>query len=94
MRLETSKLVYDNCRPGAPVASVVEEKASKNDQQANKAQSSKVVATTVADTSETEYHKFNCFYQPSLLTRPEFVFQNQIVALKDSDVALLEAALV
>jgi hypothetical protein len=29
MRIETSKIVYDNCRPGAPVASVIEEKTQK-----------------------------------------------------------------
>jgi hypothetical protein len=26
LRLETSKLVYDNCKPGAAVANVTEEK--------------------------------------------------------------------
>ena len=31
MRLETSKLVYENCKPGAPVISVIEDKAQKAD---------------------------------------------------------------
>ena len=34
VRLETSKLVYDNCKPGAAVANVSEEKAQKNNNDA------------------------------------------------------------
>ena len=83
MRVNTSKLVFDNCRPGETVVSVVEEKSKK--EEAGK------VPTT--NTSQTEYHKFNCFYPPALLKRPEFIYQNQIMALKPTDVVLLEQSL-
>ena len=32
MRVETSKIVFENCRPGAPVVNIFEEKAAKESQ--------------------------------------------------------------
>lgn len=94
MRIETSKIVYDNCRPGAPVASVIEEKAQKSETQRDNAASTKTLMSTgELDTSQTEFHKYVCFYPPAMLKRPEFVFQNQVSVLKTSEVHLLEQAL-
>jgi hypothetical protein len=69
MRVNTSKLVFDNCRPGDPVFNVFEEKQKKEDDGQAKTQ-------TQLDTSQTDYHKYNFFYPTSLLKRPEFVYPN------------------
>ena len=76
IRLETSKIVYDNCRPGAPVISVVDQKSSKNDALPEKNQTTKAQTTAIVDTSQTEYHKFNYIFHPKMLQRPEYVYHN------------------
>ena len=42
---------------------------------------------------ETDYHRHNRFFSPELLERPEFVYRNHLISLKDSDMELLETAL-
>jgi hypothetical protein len=93
MRVETSKIVYDNCRPGAPVVSVLEEKAAKQEQRDPVASTKTLMSTGELDTSQTEFHKYVSFYSPALLKRPEFVYQNQAQNLRTADVELLEQAL-
>lgn len=74
MRLDTSKIVYDNCRPGAKVVSVLEEKAAKDTQRDTAMSSKLLVGGGDLDTSQMEFHKYACFYPPALLNRSEFVF--------------------
>ena len=42
---------------------------------------------------ETNYHKHNRFYPSEFLLKPEFKFKNHLIALKEPDMELLEAAL-
>lgn len=42
---------------------------------------------------ETNYHKHNRVYSTDLLSRPEFMYTNHLISLKDADMELLEQAL-
>ena len=55
--------------------------------------SSKLVKKSELPADETDYHKFNRFFSPELLDKPEFVFKNHLIVLKDADLELLEQAL-
>ena len=52
--------------------------------------SSKLVKKSELPADETDYHKFNRFFSPELLDKPEFVFKNHLIVLKDADLELLE----
>ena len=54
---------------------------------------SKLVNKPELPAEETDYHKTNRFYSSDLLQKPEFVFKNQLITMKDADLELLEQAL-
>lgn len=54
---------------------------------------SKLIKEAELPAEETNYHKFNRFYGPELLEKPEFVYRNHLISLKDADMELLEHAL-
>ena len=43
---------------------------------------------------DLSYHKINRFYEEKYLTKPEFMFKNHLIDLKEAEIALLEHALV
>lgn len=51
---------------------------------------SKLVKKPELTAQDTNYHKFNRFYPAEFLDKPEFVYQNHLIALKDADMELLE----
>lgn len=55
---------------------------------------SKLVKKPELALADTDYHKHNRFYSPDLLEKPEFVFRNHLIKMKDSDIELLHQALV
>ena len=54
---------------------------------------SKLIKKVELAAEDINYHKHNRFYSPELLLKPEFMFKNHLIVLKDADVELLEAAL-
>lgn len=38
---------------------------------------------------DLSYHKFNRFYDPNFITKPEFIFKNHLIKFKESDEKLL-----
>ena len=54
---------------------------------------SKLIKKAELPADETDYHRHNRFFQPGFLDRPEFVYKNHLISLKDADMELLEAAL-
>lgn len=54
---------------------------------------SKLIKKAELPPEETDYHRHNRFFSPALLSRPEFVYKNHLIALKDADMELLEHAL-
>ena len=54
---------------------------------------SKLIKKAELPADEMDYHRHNRFFSPDLLDRPEFVYKNHLIQLKDADTELLEAAL-
>ena len=54
---------------------------------------SKLIRQAELPAEETNYHKYNRFFNVDFLQKPEFMFKNHLVVLKDADMELLEAAL-
>ena len=54
---------------------------------------SKLIKKAELPADEMDYHRHNRFFSPHLLDRPEFVYKNHLITLKDADIELLEAAL-
>ena len=54
---------------------------------------SKLIKKAELPAEETDYHKYNRFYSSDLLDKPEFMFRNHLISLKDADMELLEQAL-
>ena len=54
---------------------------------------SKLVKKTELLPAETNYHKSNRFYSTDFLLKPEFMYKNHLIVLKDADMELLEGAL-
>ena len=54
---------------------------------------SKLIKKVELSAEESDYHKHNRFWTPDLLERPEFMFKNHLINLKDADLELLEQAL-
>lgn len=54
---------------------------------------SKLIKKAELPADEMDYHRHNRFYTPDLLDRPEFVYKNHLISLKDADMELLENAL-
>ena len=55
---------------------------------------SSLVRQAELPTEVTNYHKFNRFYNGDFLEKPEFMYRNHLISLKDADMELLETALV
>ena len=51
---------------------------------------SKLVKRPELPPEETDYHKHNRFYSPENLEKPEFVYRNHLINLKEADMELLE----
>ena len=43
--------------------------------------------------ADLTYHKYNRFYNEQYLTKPEFMFKNHIIQLKETEVEMLEESL-
>ena len=54
---------------------------------------SKLIKKAELPADEMDYHRHNRFFSTHLLDRPEFVYKNHLISLKDADMELLEAAL-
>ena len=54
---------------------------------------SKLIKKPELPADEMDYHRHNRFFSPHLLDRPEFVYKNHLITLKDADIELLEVAL-
>ena len=54
---------------------------------------SKLVKKPELQEADTNYHKHNRFFPAEFLEKPEFMYQNHLVALKEADIELLEQAL-
>ena len=54
---------------------------------------SKLIKKPELSAEDKDYHKHNRFFAPSMLEKPEFVYRNHLIALKDADMELLENAL-
>ena len=51
---------------------------------------SRLVYTADPQEKDLDYHKMNMFYDPSLCDRPEFMFKNHLINLKDTEIEMLE----
>ena len=51
---------------------------------------SKLIKKVELSAEESDYHKHNRFYAADLLERPEFMFKNHLITMKDADLELLE----
>ena len=54
---------------------------------------SKLIKKVELSAEESDYHKHNRFFGADLLERPEFMFRNHLITLKDADLELMEQAL-
>mmetsp|Transcript_11638 Transcript_11638/g.15778 ORF Transcript_11638/g.15778 Transcript_11638/m.15778 type:complete len:201 (-) Transcript_11638:194-796(-) len=54
---------------------------------------SKLVRNAELPIVETNYHKHNRFYGSEFLLKPEFMYRDHLITLKDADMELLEGAL-
>ena len=54
---------------------------------------SKLIKKAELPADEMDYHRHNRFFTQDLLHRPEFVYKNHLISLKDADMELLENAL-
>ena len=54
---------------------------------------SKLIKKVELSAEESDYHKHNRFFTADLLERPEFMFRNHLINLKDADLELMEQAL-
>ena len=50
---------------------------------------SRLVYTSDPTEQDLDYHKMNMFYDPQLTERPEFMFKNHLINLKDTEVEML-----
>jgi len=50
---------------------------------------SKLVKKPELKLTDTDYHKYNRFYSADLLEKPEFIFRNHLIKMKDADMELL-----
>lgn len=56
-------------------------------------EASKLIQNVDLQQQDLDYHKFNRFYSPSFITKPEFIYKNHLTSLKDKELELLEEAL-
>ena len=54
---------------------------------------SRLIYTADPQEKDLDYHKINMFYDASLCERPEFMFKNQLINLKDTEIEMLETDL-
>ena len=56
-------------------------------------ETSRLVMNPDLQEADLTYHKFNRFYNEKYLTKPEFMFKNHLIELKENEVEMLEQAL-
>ena len=54
---------------------------------------SRLVYTADPTDKDLDYHKVNRFFDPELCSRPEFMFKNHLIKLKDTEIEMLQADL-
>ena len=50
---------------------------------------SRLVYTADPTDKDLDYHKVNRFFDPELCSRPEFMFKNHLIKLKDTEIEML-----
>lgn len=56
-------------------------------------ETSKLVKKPELSEEDGNYHKINRFFQADFMDKPEFVYKNHMINLKDADMELLEQGL-